>query len=61
MFWVEKRTVKNKCQTLIFQKKEKTLISKLKIAFKMLIFIIDDRFGRLYYSKIHLVANVGTK
>ena len=43
-----KRTVKNKYQKLIFPKKEKTLISKLKIAFKTLIFIIDDPFGRLY-------------
>ena len=43
MFWVKKDS---KTQ-LIFPKKEKTLISKLIIAFKTLIFIIDDPFERL--------------
>ena len=48
MFWYKKgQSKKNKSKKLIFPKKEKTLISKLKIAFKTLIFIIDGPFGRL--------------
>ena len=47
MFWVKKDS-QNKCQKLIFPKKEKTLISKFIIDFKTLIFIIDDPFVSHY-------------
>ena len=40
-----------------FPKKEKTLISKLIIDYKTVIFLIDDPFGRLY---LNVKALLGT-
>ena len=58
-------TVKNKCQKLIFPKKEKTLISKLIIAFKTLFIIFFTFYNRrpicepLYcYNNMYLLVLV---